>query len=99
MTEEDIRRVVHQMRLEDEEKAKSQTPAADVAMLKTISAILTSFGIPDDERKDIAEDFRYLRRWRLGAERIQGIGLTAVVALLIGGLVSALGLGIKAMFK
>ena len=94
MTREEIREIVHQVLLEDR---MSNSDQVDAAMLKTVSAILTSFGIHDDERKDIAEDFRYLRRWRLGAERVQGIGLTAIITMLVGGVVSALVLGVKAM--
>lgn len=91
MTKEEIREIIRQVLIE--ERAGTNV---DEAMLKTISAILTSFGIPDDERKDIAEDFRYLRRWRLGAERIQGVGLTALVTMIVGGALSAAWLVLKA---
>src|SRR4051794_14647144 len=94
MTEDEIRHIVHQVLLEER---LDNTDKHDAAMLKTVSAILTSFGIEEDERKDIAEDFRYLRRWRLGAERVQGVGITAIVTLLVGGTVSALWLGVKAL--
>lgn len=93
MTPDEVRSVVRQVVLEER---KNNSTAVDDAMLKTVSAILTSFGIPDDERKDIAEDFRYLRKWRLGAERIQGVGMTALVTMLVGGALSAAWLAVKA---
>lgn len=93
MTKEEIRAIVQQVLAEERRNSDDEL---DVTVLKTVSGLLTSFGIPDDERKDIAEDFRYLRRWRLGAERVQGLGMTAIVALVVGGIASALWLGIKA---
>lgn len=93
MTKEEIRAIVQQVLAEER---RNNDDELDVTVLKTVSGLLTSFGIPDDERKDIAEDFRYLRRWRLGAERVQGLGMTAIVALIVGGIASALWLGIKA---
>ncbi len=94
MTEEEIGRIVREALLADR---LANVDKLDAATLRTISAILTSFGIDEDDRKDIAEDFRYLRRWRKGAERVTGIGLTALVTLLVGGVLSALWLGLRAM--
>lgn len=94
MTPEDIRRVVLQVlqeeRRENEEKL-------DTTVLKTLSAILTGFGIESDERADIKEDFRYLRKWRKGSDRLTGVGLTAIVTVMVGGLLSAIYIGIKTM--
>jgi hypothetical protein len=94
LTEADIKRIVKETLREEREAHAEQE---DLTVVKTISAILSGFGIDEDERKDIKEDFRYVRRWRKGAERVTGMTLTSIIAILAGGLVSALGLGIKAM--
>lgn len=97
MTADEIKSIVRQVLAEERDAYEA---AHDTVVLKTISAILTGFGIEDDdkdEKREIKEDFRYLRRWRKGSEKITGLGLTAIVTVFVGGLVSALGLGIKAM--
>lgn len=94
MNEAEIRRVVREVLLEEREQHNDRL---DDVVLKTISAILTGFGIHEDERKEIAEDFRYLRRWRQGAERVSSVGMTALVTLIVGGIASACWIGIKFM--
>ena len=92
LTEEDIRRVVKETIREEREANEDKY---DKENLKFVTAILKSFGIDDADQKEFKEDFRYLRRWRQGSERVTGLTLTAVVTLLVGGLASALILGIK----
>lgn len=94
MTDDEIRKIVHQVLVEERQQNADRM---DETVIKTISAILTGFGINNDERKEIAEDFRYLRKWRQGSERLQGVGWTALVTLFAGGIASALYLGVKAM--
>lgn len=94
MTPENIREIVIETIRQDRIAHAVNT---DEAILKTISTILTSFGIDDDERTEIKEDFRYLRRWRKTADRVTSTGITAIVTLVIGGILSALWLGVRAM--
>lgn len=69
----------------------------DKEILKTLALVLKGFGIDEKQEEDIKEDFRYLRRWRKGSERVTGIGLTALVTLLVGGFASALWIGFRQM--
>lgn len=94
MTAEEIRAIVRQVMAEER-----QTNAAnlDTTMMKTVSAILTSFGIEDEERHEIRQDFQYLRRWRKTADRVTSAGIIGIVTVVIGGVASALWLGAKAL--
>jgi hypothetical protein len=42
--------------------------AVSVAVRKEISGLLLSFGIEDDDKKELRADFLHLRRWRKGVE-------------------------------
>lgn len=90
MTEDDIRKVVHQVMLEER---LDNADKADAAMLKTVSAILMSFGMDEEERKDVGADLRFLRSLRLGAGKAKAAGITATVMMLVGLFFSALWAG------
>jgi sulfur carrier protein ThiS len=94
MTPTEVREVVKQVMLEERQASAANL---DLTMMKTVSAILTSFGIEDDERAEIRQDFRYLRRWRRTAERVTNTGVIAIVTVVVGGVASATWLGVKAL--
>jgi hypothetical protein len=96
MTPDDIRSIVHQV-LAEERQAQVDTPINDAVVLKVVSAILTGFGINDDDRKAIREDFVYLRRWRETSDKIQNGGWIALMTVLVSGLCAALYMGIKTL--
>lgn len=90
MTPDEIKSIVQDVLSE-------QTKDHDEVVLKTISAILTSFGIDDDDRKEIRADFIHLRKWRKSVEQAQSYTFKAVITVIATGLVGALWMGIKAM--
>jgi hypothetical protein len=94
ITEQQIKEIVHQVMAEERQ---SNAANLDLNMMKTVSAILTSFGIDDDERLEFKQDFQYLRRWRKTADRVTGAGIIAIVTVVIGGVAGALWLGFKAL--
>jgi hypothetical protein len=94
LTAEEIRLIVREV-MAEERAAHAQE--RDAAQLTLVSAILTGFGINDDDRKDIREDFAYLRRWRQTSEKIQHGGWIGIMTLLVSGLGAALFLGIKSL--
>jgi hypothetical protein len=94
MTEDDIRRVVIQTM--DAERARS-SDHIDQTVIQTISAILTSFGIEEDERKELKADFAHLRKWRKSVETVERVGWTAAVTVIITGILGALWLGVKVL--
>jgi hypothetical protein len=94
MTREEIAEVVKQVLLEER---ATQTAIQDVDVLKVVAAILTGFGINEDDRKEIREDFIYLRRWRKTSQQIERSGWIALMGVFITGIAAALVLGIKAL--
>lgn len=73
------------------------TQRVDDLVIKTISTILTSFGIDEDDRKEVRLDFQHLRRWRKSVERVETVGWGAAITVIVSGLLGALWLGIKAL--
>ena len=62
-----------------------------------VAAVLESFGIHDDDRKELRKDFVHLRKWRRSVEQVEKAGRMAVVTVLVAGLCGALWLGFKAL--
>ena len=94
LRDEDIRTVVaetlaEQQRLHYEE--------IDAVVLRTIATILTSFGIEEEDRKELRADFQHLRRWRKSVEQAQSYTFKAVITVIVTGFVGAVWLGIKVM--
>lgn len=93
MTEAEIKVVVAEVLAE---QATSRQAYMDDAVIKTVAAILTSFGIDEDDRKEIRADFVHLRKWRHSVEQAQGLTFKAIITVIVGGFLGAIWLGIKA---
>lgn len=91
---QEVREIVKAV-LDEERERHGQL--MDDAVIKAVASILTSFGIEDDEKKEIRADFQHLRRWRKSVEQAQGLTMRAVITVLIGGFIGAVWLGFKAM--
>ncbi len=94
MQEHEIRAIVRAV-LDEERERHGQL--MDDAVLKAVAQILTSFGIEDDEKREIRADFVHLRKWRKSVEGAQGLTFRVIVTMLITGFVGAVWLGIKAL--
>ena len=94
MTEDEIKSVVHEVLAEQK---LLQPHDIDDVVLKTIATILTSFGIEEDDRKEIRADFIHLRKWRKSVEQAQGYTFHIVVGAIVTGLIGALMLGFRTM--
>jgi hypothetical protein len=94
MTPDEIKSIVHGVLAEQRD---SHIASLDEAMVKTVAAILTSFGIDDEDRKEVRADFQHLRRWRKSVEQAQSYTFKAVITVIVTGLVGAVWLGVKAM--
>lgn len=68
----------------------------DAVVLKTVATILSSFGIEEDDRKELRADFQHLRRWRKSVEQAQSYTFKAVITVIVTGFIGAVWLGIKA---
>jgi hypothetical protein len=67
----------------------------DTVVLKTIATILTSFGIEEEDRKELQADFRHLRRWRKSVESATGITFKVAITAIVSGFIGAVWLGFK----
>jgi hypothetical protein len=70
----------------------------DETIVKSVARILTSFGIFDEDRKEMRADFQHLRRWRKSMEEAKSSTLKAIITLIVAGFVGAVWLGVKTMF-
>ena len=68
----------------------------DALVLKAVATTLTSFGIDEEDRKELRADFEHLRRWRRSVEQAQSYTFKAVITVIVTDFVGAVWLGIKA---
>jgi hypothetical protein len=94
MRDEDIRAFVAKTLAEQQ---RLHHHDIDAVVLRTIATILTSFGIEEEDRKELRADFQHLRRWRKSVEQAQSYTFKAVITIIITGFVGAVWLGIKVM--
>jgi len=69
----------------------------DAVVVRAIATILTSFGIEEEDRRELRADFQHLRRWRKSVEQAQSYTFKAVITVIVTGFVGAVWLGIKIM--
>lgn len=69
----------------------------DTVVLRTVATILTSFGIEEEDRRELRADFQHLRRWRKSVEQAQSYTFKAMITVIFTGLVGAVWLGVKVM--
>lgn len=79
------------------EQHRLQREEIDAVVLRAIVTILTSFGIEEEDRKELRADFQHLRRWRKSVEQAQSYTFKAVITVIATGFVGAVWLGIKVM--
>jgi hypothetical protein len=94
MRDEDIRAIVVET---PTEQHRIHRDDIDAVILRTIATILTSFGIEEEDRKELRADFQHLRRWRKSVEQAQSYTFKAVITVIVTGFVGAVWLGIKVM--
>ena len=93
MTESEIRDIIKSVL---HENADLQREQFDQVMLKTISTILTAFGMDESDRVEIRADLIHLRQWRKSTEAVKTAGWIGILGVLASGVLGALWLGVKA---
>lgn len=93
MTPNEIKEVIKEVLAEQ----RLNEPDIDKIALKTIATILTSFGIEEEDRKELQADFRHLRRWRKSVEQTQTYAFKTAITVLVGGVLGVIWLGFKTM--
>jgi hypothetical protein len=81
------------------EQQRLQQDSIDAIMLKAVASVLASFGIEDDDRKELRADFQHLRRWRKSVEQAQSYTFKAVITVIATGLMGAIWLGVKVVLS
>ena len=94
MSDADIRAIVAETLAEQQ---RQQFNNIDSAVQRAVAAILTSFGMEEEDRKELRADLQHLRRWRRSVEQAQSYTFKAVITVIVTGLVGAAWLGVKAM--
>jgi len=91
---EDVRTIVVETLTEQQ---RLQHDHIDAVVSRAIATTLTSFGIEEEDRKDVRADLQHLRRWRKSVEQAQSYTFKAVITVIVAGLVGAIWLGIKVL--
>jgi aspartate/tyrosine/aromatic aminotransferase len=94
MNEADIRVIVVETLAEQQ---RLQYSNIDAAVQRAVASILTSFGIEEEDRKELRADLQHLRRWRKSVEQAQSYTFKAVITVLVTGVIGAAWLGLKVM--
>lgn len=94
MTRDEVQTVVAEVLAEQHRLHNAEV---DIVVLRTISTILTSFGIEEEDRQEMRADFAHLRKWRKSVEQAQSYTFKTVITVIVGGLLGAIWLGIKVM--
>lgn len=95
MTKDEVQSIVSEVLAEQKRLHEDEL---DVVVLRTISTILTSFGIEEEDRKEIRKDFVHLRRWRKSVEQAQSYTFKVVITTIATGIIGAIWLGVQAKF-
>ena len=92
LRDEDIRTIVAETLAEQQRLHRDDSEAI---VLRAIATILTSFGMEEEDRRELRADFQHLRRWRKSVEQAQSYTFKAVITIIVAGVLGALWLGIK----
>lgn len=94
MQAHDIQAVVHATLAEQQ---RLHNDDIDAVVLKTIATILTSFGIEDEDRKELRADFVHLRKWRKSVDAATSLSFKVIVGTIVSGFLAAVWIGVKAL--
>jgi hypothetical protein len=90
--EDDIKAIVAETLAE---RQRFHRDDIDAIVLRAVATTLTSFGIEEEDRRELRADLQHLRRWRKSVEQAQSYTFKAVVTVIATGLLGAVWLGIK----
>jgi hypothetical protein len=82
LRDEDIRTIVAETLAEQQRLHRDDIEAI---VLRAIATILTSFGMEEEDRRELRADFQHLRRWRKSVEQAQSYTFKAVITIIVAG--------------
>ena len=77
------------------EQQRLRADEIDAVVHRAVATTLTSFGIEEEDRRELRADFQHLRRWRRSVEQAQSYTFKAVITVIVTGFVGAVWLGVK----
>jgi len=89
---DDIRAIVAETLAEHQRVNRDEV---DAIVLRAVATTLTSFGIEEEDRRELRADLQHLRRWRKSVEQVQSYTFKAVVTVVVTGFLGAVWLGMK----
>lgn len=92
MPDDEIKAIVGQTLAEHH---RLQQENIDAIVVKAVASVLASFGIEDDDKRELRADLQHLRRWRRSVEQAQSYTFKAVITVIATGLMGAVWLGVK----
>lgn len=96
MPDHDLKTIIAEVLAEQRRLSGTET---EEAIQRTISTMLTSFGIEEEDRAELRADFIHLRKWRKSVEQAQSLTIRAMVTIIVTGAAGALWLGIKTLLQ
>jgi hypothetical protein len=91
---EDIKAIVLETLAEQQKLHRNEV---DAIVSRAVATTLTSFGIDEDDRRELRADLQHLRRWRRSVEQAQSYTFKAVITVIVTGLLGAVWLGVKVL--
>jgi hypothetical protein len=92
LQDDDVRAIVVETLAEQQ---RSHRDDVDAIVQRAVATTLTSFGIDEDDRRELRADLQHLRRWRKSVEQAESYTFKAVVTVIVTGLLGAVWLGVK----
>ena len=77
------------------EQQRFRRDDVDAIVQRAVATTLTSFGIEEEDRRELRADLQHLRRWRKSVEQAQSYTFKAVITVIATGLMGAVWLGVK----
>jgi hypothetical protein len=96
MQDHEVKAIIAEVLAEQKRLYGAETEAA---VQRTISTMLTSFGIDEEDRAELRADFIHLRKWRRSVEQAQSLTIKAMITVIVVGAAGALWLGIKTLLQ
>ncbi len=96
MQDYDVKAIIVEVLAEQKRLYGAET---EETVQRTISTMLTSFGIEEEDRAELRADFIHLRKWRKSVEQAQSLTVRAMVTVIVAGAAGALWLGIKTLLQ
>lgn len=91
---EDVKEIVLETLAEQQKLHWSEV---DDIVSRAVATTLASFGIDEDDRKELRADLQHLRRWRRSVEQAQSYTFKAVITVIFTGLLGAVWLGVRVL--